>query len=432
MTDSVIKVRGLGKRYRIGELQSRDAKSIFSIAEDIYQGSMRAMRFVINPASFREEDSHIWALRDVSFEVKRGESLGVIGHNGAGKSTLLKILTRITDPTEGEICLRGRVGALLEVGTGFSGMLSGRENIYLNGAILGMTKREIDRKFDEIVDFAGVEKFIDTAVRHYSSGMYLRLAFSVAAHLEPEILLVDEVLAVGDVAFQKKCLGKMNEVANEGRTVLFVSHNMMAIQELCSRAILLGAGRILMEGNTDQVVQQHLKNSLEGLVQVNGMDLSKAGRHKAVVSDEIRFTKFYMIDRDDNPTTVVRFGDVLRFQIEFESRIAREDLSIGLIIGNQQDVNIVVLGSDAYEQFFSVSAGQKVCVRLEIPELYLAPGQYNVKAIELRHRRGAPYDHVLYPLQFDILSVRANDGVPKPYGRGLVAAPAYWTTLDIS
>ena len=214
------------------------------------------------PSSVIGHPDTIWALKDVSFEVERGEVVGVIGRNGAGKSTLLKILSRITEPTEGYAEIHGRVASLLEVGTGFHGELTGRENIYLNGAILGMKKTEIDRKFDEIVAFAEVEKFIDTPVKHYSSGMHLRLAFAVAAHLEPEILLVDEVLAVGDAAFQKKCLGKMEAVAKEGRTVLFVSHNMGAVQRLCSRTILLNAGRIVRDGETQAAIHEYLKTGL--------------------------------------------------------------------------------------------------------------------------------------------------------------------------
>jgi len=209
------------------------------------------------------EPNTLWALKDVSFSVQKGEIVGIIGRNGAGKSTLLKILSRITEPTKGRAIMRGRVSSLLEVGTGFHPELTGRENIYLNGAILGMRKAEIDRKFDEIVDFSGVEKFIDTPVKRYSSGMYVRLAFAVAAHLEPEILLVDEVLAVGDFEFQKKCLGKMGDVAKEGRTVLFVSHNMGAINQLCNRAIVLENGQAKFTGSVNESIKEYLKGSVE-------------------------------------------------------------------------------------------------------------------------------------------------------------------------
>ncbi len=262
MADVLIQAEGLGKRYVIGHQAQRErytalrdviarrAKTFVRMASDLVHG-----RAVIEGDELEE----VWALRDVSFEVKRGEVLGIIGRNGAGKSTLLKILSRITEPTTGRVLLRGRVASLLEVGTGFHLELTGRENIFLNGAILGMKRAEIRARFDEIVAFAEVEKFLDTPVKRYSSGMYVRLAFAVAAHLEPEILIVDEVLAVGDAEFQKRCLGKMEEVADrEGRTVLFVSHNMSAINRLCRSAMLLDAGRIQVSGETHLVTSRYL------------------------------------------------------------------------------------------------------------------------------------------------------------------------------
>jgi lipopolysaccharide transport system ATP-binding protein len=254
MSDTVIHVENLGKKYIIGH-QKNDRYT--TLRDSIANGVKSLGRQFLKPlgqptsSSTREE---FWALRDVSFEVKQGDRVGIIGRNGAGKSTLLKILSRITEPTKGRITIQGRVASLLEVGTGFHPELTGRENIFLNGAVLGMGKAEIKRKFDEIVAFAEVEKFLDTPVKRYSSGMYVRLAFAVAAHLEPEILVVDEVLAVGDLQFQKKCLGKMGQVAKEGRTVLFVSHNMAAINTLCSRAILLDKGNIICQGNIDECI----------------------------------------------------------------------------------------------------------------------------------------------------------------------------------
>jgi lipopolysaccharide transport system ATP-binding protein len=246
MSEIAIRVEGLGKQYRLGETRERYA----TLRDQIRKWT--SPRGWFRRAAERSARSDFWALRDVSFEVKRGDVVGIIGRNGAGKSTLLKILSRITEPTEGEADLHGRVGSLLEVGTGFHPELTGRENIFLNGAILGMKRTEIVRRFDEIVAFAEVEKFIDTPVKHYSSGMYMRLAFAVAAHLEPEILVVDEVLAVGDAEFQKKCLGKMGEVARGGRTVLFVSHNMAAIQALCSRVCVLRQGELAFNGRTNE------------------------------------------------------------------------------------------------------------------------------------------------------------------------------------
>jgi len=253
MGNLAIQVEGLSKRYRIGgELQA------YRTLREIVAGTFSAP---FKPGTNGRTSDTIWALKDNSFEVEQGEILGVIGRNGAGKSTLLKILSRITRPTTGMVRLRGRVGSLLEVGTGFHPELTGRENIYLNGAILGMRRVEIERNFERIVEFAEIDQYLNTPVKRYSSGMYMRLAFAVAAHLEPEILLVDEVLAVGDAGFQKKCLGKMGQVAGEGRTVLFVSHNMAAVRSICPRSILLSTGRIIDDGPSDQVVRNYLNLS---------------------------------------------------------------------------------------------------------------------------------------------------------------------------
>ncbi len=251
-TELAVHAEGVGKRYVLGQLSSG--------YELLSEAVGRRLRSLTN-RSARQGRTEFWALRDVGFEVAKGETFGIIGHNGAGKSTLLKILSRVTPPTTGEVRMRGRVGALLEVGTGFHAELTGRENIYLNGAILGMRRQEIDRKFEEIVEFAEVTRFIDTPVKRYSSGMYLRLAFSVAAHLEPEVLIVDEVLSVGDLAFQEKCLGRMEDVASEGRTVLFVSHNLTAVSKLCPRSMLLVRGEKITEGPTAGVIDHYIADA---------------------------------------------------------------------------------------------------------------------------------------------------------------------------
>src|SRR5678810_1400623 len=258
MSTPVINVRGLGKAYRIGMINPKHTNFRETVMELAKTPFKRLRRY--NEDWSSDEPDTYWALKDVSFEVGQGEVLGVIGRNGAGKSTLLKLLSRITDPTEGRVRIKGRVASLLEVGTGFHPELTGRENIFLNGAILGMSRAEIKNKFDEIVAFAEIEKFLDTPVKRYSSGMYLRLAFAVAAHLEPEILVVDEVLAVGDAEFQRKCLGKMNDVAQQGRTVLFVSHNMSAILRLTQEAIVLKKGQLLMRGPTQEAVDYYLSS----------------------------------------------------------------------------------------------------------------------------------------------------------------------------
>jgi lipopolysaccharide transport system ATP-binding protein len=252
MSEIAIKAKGLGKLYKIGQREREDA--LRNVLGPILRAPWKLLK--------RAPKETFWALKDVSLEVKHGEVLGLIGRNGAGKTTLLKILSRITRPTKGWAEIYGRVGSLLEVGTGFHPELSGRDNTYLSGAILGMTKREISRKFDEIVAFAEIEKFIDTQVKHYSSGMYVRLAFAVAAHLEPQILLVDEVLAVGDIAFQKKCLGKMGDVAKEGRTIIFVSHNVTAITRLCNRCVLMQGGTVIADGDTHEVATAYLRSEM--------------------------------------------------------------------------------------------------------------------------------------------------------------------------
>jgi len=260
MSDYAVEVVDVSKEYKIGSNQGNTTGNIREVITSSLLAPFRRARSLIGGEAYGAIGSNetMWALKEVNFNVKHGEAVGIIGKNGAGKSTLLKILSRITSPTEGRIRLHGRVGSLLEVGTGFHYELTGRENVYLNGAILGMTRAEIDQKFDEIVDFSGVEKFIDTPVKFYSSGMGLRLGFAVAAHLEPEILVVDEVLAVGDAEFQKKCIGKMSDVAGQGRTVLFVSHNMGAVTSLCDRAIWLDQGQVVSEGSSSDVVRQYL------------------------------------------------------------------------------------------------------------------------------------------------------------------------------
>src|SRR5574341_352062 len=281
MSNIAIKAEKLSKLYRIGGPQEK-YKTLRDVVADILSSPLRQLSSVIGNSNSKPQNT-FWALKDVSFEIQKGAVTGIIGRNGAGKSTLLKILSRITEPTSGYAEIRGRVRSLLEVGTGFHQELTGRENILLNGAILGMKRTEIDRKFDEIVSFAEIEKFIDTPVKRYSSGMYLRLAFAVAAHLESEILLVDEVLAVGDAAFQRKCLGKMGEVAKQGRTVLFVSHNMSAVKEMCQQGILLDSGRIIFKGDSAQCLAKYMRWLEEAPV-----TLSHGSKHLALGQTQIQ------------------------------------------------------------------------------------------------------------------------------------------------
>ncbi len=312
MSNPIIKVNNLSKRYRIGAAE----KGYKTFREAIVEGISAPVRNLARLQSLTkfkdgQEEDVIWALKDVSFEVNEGEVLGIIGRNGAGKTTLLKILSRITEPTSGFAEIHGRVSSLLEVGTGFHPELTGRENIFLNGAILGMRKKEIERKFDEVVDFSGVEKFIDTPLKRYSSGMQVRLAFSVAAHLEPEILLIDEVLAVGDAEFQKKCLRKMGDVAQGGRTVLFVSHNMAAIENLCPRTIMLEEGRLIKDGATKETIATYMAQGLDSQRQ----DLSDFSKREG--SGEIRITNISLRDGNDRPIALARCGERLKIVLGF-------------------------------------------------------------------------------------------------------------------
>ncbi|MBE7471626.1 MAG: ABC transporter ATP-binding protein [Anaerolineales bacterium] len=314
-----------------------------------------------------------WVLKDVSFEVKPGEVIGIIGRNGAGKSTLLKILSRITEPTVGKAVIHGRIGSLLEVGTGFHDELSGRENIYLNGTILGMKKLEIDRKLDEIVAFSGVERFLDTPVKYYSSGMRVRLAFSVAAHLDTEILLIDEVLAVGDVAFQEKCLKKMNSITQaEGRTVLFVTHNMSAIASLCPTSILLESGKIVDYGESGQIIAQYYKVTKE--------HETLSERDDRIGSGLLRMTQFYIEDTEGLKQEYVKSGQPVRLVIEYMSDHIKpsNEVAINIIISNDRNQRIFSCRSEITEgPFTNISAqGRFICT---IPSLPLVPGHYNVQ-----------------------------------------------------
>jgi lipopolysaccharide transport system ATP-binding protein len=319
--DAVIRAEGLAKKYVIGHQVAPDESFIGALISRDGKGMARSARRFLSRqnASRKETVEDLWALRNVSFEIKRGEVVGIIGRNGAGKSTLLKVLSRITEPTEGRVTVRGRFASLLEVGTGFHPDLTGRENIFMNGAILGMSRSEIRRKFDEIVAFADVERFLDTPVKRYSSGMYIRLAFAVAAQLEPEILIIDEVLAVGDAEFQRKCLGKMHDAAEQGRTVLFVSHNMAAVERLCTRALLLENGRVRIDGSVRDVLSDYLSTTeAEVLECVPESDPSRAAEVKRIV----------LCDQSGAAKKDVTAADAPVLAIELLIRERRPDLKI--------------------------------------------------------------------------------------------------------
>jgi len=380
MSDVAIRVSNLGKQYKIGARRQRA-----DTLRDALAGTVKRFVGQFGAGGRPGETNTIWALKDVSFEVKRGEVLGVIGRNGAGKSTLLKILSRITEPTTGEVDLHGRVGSLLEVGTGFHAELSGRENIYLNGAIIGMKRREIQRRFDEIVDFAGVEQFIDTPVKHYSSGMYMRLAFAVAAYMETEILMVDEVLAVGDAEFQKKCLGKMGEVARDGRTVLFVSHNMNAVEQLCSRAVLLESGHLQTESSeVRSVIKQYI-----GLDGASGLRSEWVNTRNEFDNPWFRPTRFFISDGAGEPRIdAVSNASPFFVQIEGDIRELDSALTIGYAIYTEGGLLLYWSYQTDVEanQWPKLHTGHCV-LRGPIPFRLLNEGVYRIELIGSLHYR---------------------------------------------
>lgn len=376
--DSIIEIKNLSKKYNIAHRQGgyvalRDV--LTNIAKHPFSFLAHKAKKVIG----KETKEEFWALKDINFSVEQGEAIGIIGPNGAGKSTLLKILTGITPPTTGEAILRGKVASLLEVGTGFHPELTGRENIFLNGAILGMGRKEIAQKFDDIVKFSGVEKFLDTPVKRYSSGMYVRLAFSVAAHLEPDILLVDEVLAVGDAEFQKKCLGKMDEVSRTaGRTILFVSHNMSAIQSLCSRTILLQNGKIKMMGETNEVVAAYLKNN----------PLTEDGANIKFRTDrrgrgEIKLTAFFVEDATGKKVSSLISGQRYTFCFQYQAQNKTKkinDLSLAMAISLENGTPLIFTASKLTNQDFK-NAPPSGVIKCRIKQkLPLTEGMYQVAA----------------------------------------------------
>jgi lipopolysaccharide transport system ATP-binding protein len=372
MTDAIITIEQLGKKYVIAHRTER------ARYKTLRETMALKIRDVLNGWRARNGNNgageaareEFWALRDISFDVKRGEVLGIIGRNGAGKSTLLKILSRITEPTHGEVRIRGRVASLLEVGTGFHPELTGRENIYLNGAILGMAKAEIKRKFDEIVAFSEVEKFLDTPVKRYSSGMYVRLAFAVAAHLEPEILIVDEVLAVGDAQFQKKCLGKMHDVSQSGRTVLFVSHNMSAVVQLCTRAILLQAGAVVLNGDVSNVTGAYFSDAVES---AGEFDLSSHPARAPQSVPIIRKVRLY--GQDNIPTTRLFPDEPCFIEIEYDSPESVPDPRWAIAVEDSQGRRIMTLASYFQQEQLSELSGTGT-VRCALSSIGLGTGRY--------------------------------------------------------
>jgi lipopolysaccharide transport system ATP-binding protein len=401
---TVIQVEGLGKRYRRPPAEGRSAyaPSLRELFTQMLHAPMKMLR--------QPKQEKFWALKAVSLEVKEGEVLGLIGRNGAGKTTLLRILSRITRPTEGWAEIRGRVRSLLEVGTGFHGELSGRENAYLSGSILGMTKREIDRKFDEIVAFAEIEKFIDTPVKHYSTGMYVRLAFAVAAHLEPDILLVDEVLAVGDIAFQKKCMGKMGDVARQGRTIVLVSHNMTAINALCSRCVILDRGGVEFDGPTDKATARYYAESLS---MRSGSDLSDRAREG---TGKARFTSIAIepLSPTGEALEAVYSGCDLRVTLEIGCRERVADANVALIIYDQTGFRVIDTNTAQKGRFLRMEARDTAEVSFLLRDVLLKPGQYFIGLWLGRHWIES-VDHLEHALAFNVLETKNNSEHPITY-----------------
>ncbi len=376
MSDIVIECAGLGKRYRLGrrlpyhrmsELMVSTAMAPWRILQSVARVAGQGQQ-----KSREIQDGYFWALKDLNFELRKGEVLGVIGRNGAGKSTLFKLLSRITEPTTGQVAITGRVGALLEVGTGFHPELTGRENVFLNGAILGMTSREIRSQFDEIVAFAEVSQFIDTPVKRYSSGMRVRLAFAVAAHLNPEILIVDEVLAVGDVAFQKKCLGRMSEIAKSGRTVLFVSHSMPAVRMLCTKAMVLASGSQVYYGDVAKAVEICNQAAEMSAGEVDLQPIVNRNGNK-----QLRMLRFWAEDQQGNKTSVLTTGQACTLAVEYESTdgLDRKNICMVISINTTTGMLVAVLAMHTLNPVFDTVPPRGV-ILMKIPKLSLAAGRY--------------------------------------------------------
>ncbi len=403
MSDLAVSIRNVSKAYTIGRDQDRH----ITLAETILSRLKNPLR--------RPRTETFWALKDITFDIKKGDVVGIVGRNGAGKSTLLKILSRITEPTTGQIELFGRVGSLLEVGTGFHPELTGRENVFLNGAILGMTKAEIRNQFDAIVDFAGVEKFLDTPVKRYSSGMYVRLAFAVAAHLNPEILIVDEVLAVGDSQFQKKCIGKMKDVAGKGRTVLFVSHNMGAVRALCNVGVLLNQGTVENVGTADEVVDSYMKtaNAVENVI---------------ALADQIRApslgTRLRMTSLFVNNGQPVLHDQPLTIRLEFKNLEVTTDVTFGIGFATLDGTRLITVESESAINRADFPAGGGGWCEIFIERFLLGPGQYVID-VGARSAESSGLDYVPACVTIDVL---AGPTTPPALagGFGGVRLPAQW------
>jgi len=431
MSNTVISIENLSKAYQLGKIGTGTLHNDLKVWWARALGKPNPLLGIGLQDFGNRKGETVWALRNINFKVNRGEVLGVIGRNGAGKSTLLKILSSVTAPTSGHVKIKGNIASLLEVGTGFHPDLTGRENVYLNGAILGMRKAEITRKFEEIIEFAEIQQFIDTPVKRYSSGMYVRLAFAVAAHLEPDIMLVDEVLAVGDAAFQAKCLGKMGDVANQGRTILFVSHNMGAIKKLCGQAIRIHQGQLIASGDTQTVVDRYLSDS--------GAELGPSERElennkNRSGTGQAKIIKIALMDNNGIKNKIIGIGKPFQIVIDvgFESDISK--IVIGIQMANQDKVHILNLRSDGQNRIFGpFKQGTKKTFIVDIPGLPLYPGIYLIEPWVGEHGGKRIYDHVYDAMQIIMESTGhyESESIIKK-GKGLMFVDCEWEESSLN
>lgn len=417
---TVISVENISKKYIISH-QKQERHD--TLRDALAEGAKSLANKITHPFEAQKTDpthEEFWALKDVSFNIKQGDRVGIIGRNGAGKSTLLKILSRITEPTSGKISIKGRVASLLEVGTGFHPELTGRENIFLNGAILGMSKIDIKNKFDEIVAFAEVERFLDTPVKRYSSGMYVRLAFAVAAHLEPEILIVDEVLAVGDAQFQKKCLGKLEDVGTEGRTVLFVSHNMVSIQKLCGSGILLRDGVVREAGSMNKVIESYLNDSTS-TEKVSVSELPRASHDYGLIA---RFINAWPVNSKGDRTTSFKLDENISFELEIKTFEKIDSLSIVAGLDTYMDYRITTVLSEETGMLLSSDKDAVISINMGLPGLHLKPGSYSL-TLGIRRNKSA-LDHVVKAINFEVSEISINHKSRDSWALGDVLTESVW------
>ncbi|HBM15414.1 MAG TPA: hypothetical protein DD381_03585 [Lentisphaeria bacterium] len=416
---SIIKIENLSKKYIIGHDKAATGayryKSLRDSLAHTCRGIVQRLRHPLSTNTETTEIEEFWALKDINLEIEQGDKVGIIGRNGAGKSTLLKILSRITEPTTGKITINGRVASLLEVGTGFHPELTGRENIYLNGAVLGMTRKEIKKKFDEIVDFSGVEKFLDTPVKRFSSGMYVRLAFAVAAHLDPEILLIDEVLAVGDAEFQKKCLGKMDEVSKQGRTILFVSHNMAAIKSLCTKGILFGNGHLIKYGAIKDVIEFYVSSQKGADV----VDLKE--RKDRIGTGDAQIVKAVMRNSKGDETKTIEMGEAFSVEVFYEGELKAAHVAV-MIYNIMGDWILEANSFYSYKDVLNLNGKSFKCF---FDKNFLVGGMYSISLCLGRFDENVDLVHQCFDFTVESKDVYGTGRIHDPRS-GVVYADHYW------